>query len=735
MKLVYTTFQSNYLKKEETLMTIGNGYLGLRASQEESYRGQQRGFFAAGIYNKAASSDSSELVNLPDVVESELILDDELVELENGTIRNYQRSLDFKTGELLRSFEWQSKSGSWYLITSKRLASQVFPGVLAFEYRVKTANSAVHLAFRSGINAQMTNMGTQHLREKNVCAYSETMLAGEYETLESQVALDIAVKFSSPGSISAKNRRITYDFSKQLLPQEEFVIEKIVNVTDSQNQLMGFLSPDEFNQKNLNYRDLYQENQKYWESFWQKHRVIMESDHAFDQLSLDFSVYHLEIMTPKAPNLSVAAKGLTGEGYKGHIFWDTEIFIEPYLLHNHPELAKNMLLYRYNRLAGAQQKAKDYGYQGALFPWESALTGFEETPKYAAINIRTGKRQEIASAIAEHHISADIALSVNEYYEATRDDEFMECYGKTLIQETAAFWLSRAEQAEDQLVICDVIGPDEYTEHIDNNAYTNYLAHFNVCLAVKYSVGDRAFQQKCQEFLEKLYLPTENEDGIVPQDDTFLSKPTINLEKYRQKAGSQEILKDYSRKEVIDRQILKQADVIMLIYLFPQLFDKEIIRKNLFYYEKRTIHDSSLSKAIHAIVAARVGELEWAYAMFQDAAKIDLDENQPHSSDDGIHAASLGALWLTTAFGFGGITKQEILAIAPVLPKQVKRLAFSFNWQQQLLRIEIDHDQVQISSDGSASIQLDVYGKRYNLKNELVIAAKVGDADENFNHA
>lgn len=726
MKLVYTTFQSDFLNKEETLMTIGNGYLGLRASQEESYRGQQRGLFAAGIYDRAAGTESAEIVNLPDVVETELLLNGELVDLANGTIKDYQRSLDLTTGELTRVFEWQSQSGSWYQITSKRCASQNSPGILAFEYRITAKEASALVEFRSGINAQVTNMGTQHLREKNVRSYSETMILGEYETLESQIAVDVAMRFSQPGAISAKNRRITFDHSQRLAAGETFVMEKLVSISDSQNQEIAFLTPAEFSEAALSYQSIHQENQTYWRNFWQQHRVIMETDSAFDQLALDFACYHLEIMTPKTPDLSIAAKGLTGEGYKGHIFWDTEIFIEPYLLHNHPELAKNMLAYRYARLAGAKKKAKDYGYQGALFPWESAASGFEETPKYAAINIRTGKRQEIASAIAEHHISADIALSVYDYYEATGDEAFMENYGKALIQETAAFWMSRAETEGDRLVIRDVIGPDEYTEHVDNNAYTNYLAHFNVSLAVKFLVGDDAFQTQCHDFLARLYLPTANEAGIVPQDDSFLSKPTIDLEKYRQEAGTQGILKDYSRQEVIDRQILKQADLVMLIYLFPELFDDETVRKNLFYYEQRTIHDSSLSKAIHAIVAARIGELEWAYGMFQDAAKIDLDEQKPHSSDDGIHAAALGALWLAIVFGFGGITKGEGLTIDPVLPTEVKRLAFSFSWQQHLLRIEVDHHQLRISCEEPANMQLWIYGEPYTLQNELVITTKVG---------
>lgn len=233
---------------------------------------------------------------------------------------------------------------------------------------------------------------------------------------------------------------------------------------------------------------------------------------------------------------------------------------------------------------------------------------------------------------------------------SNRGSIVLETKGKTLIHETAAFWLSRAVKVDDHLEIHRVIGPDEYTEYIDNNAYTNYLAHYNVALAVKYQAGDPLFE-RMSKFLDKLYLPVPNKEQLIPQDDTYLSKPVIDLTTYKERPGSQSILLDYARSEVNELQVSKQADLVMLLYLLPEYFSQPIVSKNLHYYENKTIHDSSLSKAIHAIEACRIQEMEWAYHLFQEACLIDLGPD-PHSSDDGIHAASLGALWLAVIFGF-----------------------------------------------------------------------------------
>lgn len=718
MKIESNQFDEEMLNKEATLMTTGNGYLGVRAVHEEKYRNQDRGFFVRGIFDQTIGTEAAELVNLPDITELELRINGEVFSLNSPQITDYQRFLDLSTGELIRSVKWQDMQGDWYKIMNKRIVSQKNKEQIAFQLIVEPLNGACEISVKTGIDGQVSNGGNQHLIERDLRVYNERVLVAEYETIESHLTLGLAMRLNKVGIISAKNRKIQTSIQEVCQQNQTFIFEKVIYVYSSLENDQPFESARKAAEQNISYKIIAEETKKSWSEFWREHRVLIDSQNTFDQIALDFACYHLQIMTPDDPQFSVAAKGLTGEGYKGHVFWDTEIFILPFFLHNAPSIAKSLLKYRFFRLAGAKDKARQNNYQGALFPWESALTGYEETPKYAAINIRTGKRQIISSAVAEHHIVADIAYAVMDLYEATDDQMFMDQYGKELLKETALFWISRGVEVNGRIEIHDVIGPDEYTEHVDNNTYTNYLAAFNVRAALDQKVGDQKLQKQFKQFLEKLYLPKLNNDGLIPQDDTFLSKPVIDLSRYKEQAGNQLILTDYSRQEVIDHQILKQADLVMLFYLQPHLFDFETIKQNLYYYENRTIHDSSLSKAIHAIVATRIHEAEWAYEMFQAACRIDLND-LPHTSDEGIHGAALGAVWLATIFGFAGITKGETLEINPQLPKAWNQIQFHFYWKNENINIRLTQDTIHLSKKSKKKVPIIIEGQEYLLKQKI----------------
>lgn len=448
-----------------------------------------------------------------------------------------------------------------------------------------------------------------------------------------------------------------------------------------------------------------------WRQWWQKRRITVNGGDAHDQQALDYALYHLRIMTPAHDERSsIAAKGLTGEGYKGHVFWDTEVFLLPFHLFSDPTVARSLLRYRWHNLPGAQEKARRNGWQGALFPWESARSGEEETPEFAAINIRTGLRQKVASAQAEHHLVADIAWAVIQYWRTTRDESFIAHEGMALLLETAKFWISRAVRVNDRLEIHDVIGPDEYTEHVNNNAFTSYMAYYNVQQALniarQFGCSDDAFIHRAEMYLKELRLPEIQPDGVLPQDDLFMAKPVINLAKYKAAAGKQTILLDYSRAEVNEMQILKQADVVMLNYMLPEQFSAASCLANLQFYEPRTIHDSSLSKAIHGIVAARCGLLTQSYQFWREGTEIDLGAD-PHSCDDGIHAAATGAIWLGAIQGFAGVSVRDgELHLNPALPEQWQQLSFPLFWQGCELQVTLDAQRIAIRTSAPVSLRL-----------------------------
>lgn len=714
-------FCPHSLNKYASLMATGNGYLGIRASHEEGYTQQTRGMYLAGLYHRAGKGEINELVNLPDVIGVDIQLNGDIFSLLSGTIESWRRELDVSCGELTRTLVWRAPGGARFAIESRRFASVTQLPLVAMRLSITPLDAAATVSVSTGIDATQTNHGRQHLDETQVRVFGQHLLQGIYSTQDSRSDISVSTWCRVQGEVqscfTAKERRLLQHNTAQVAQGERLTLEKFtwIEWTSSRN-----LSLDTWARQGRRalencalqgYEALLTESAANWGDWWQRCRVEVASHDNADQRALDFALYHLRSMTPAHDERSsIGAKGMTGEGYKGHVFWDTEVFLLPFHLFTEPEVARNLLRYRWHNLPGAREKARRNGWHGALFPWESARSGEEETPEYAAINIRTGLRQKVASALAEHHLVADIAWAVVAYWQATGDDQFMAREGLTLLQETARFWMSRATDVNGRLEIHDVIGPDEYTEHVNNNVFTNYMAHYNVAQALRFSrrfgCTDEAFLHRAAHFLAHLWLPEAGEDGVLPQDDTFLSKPVIDLTTYKAKAGKQTILLDYSRAEVNEMQILKQADVVMLTYMLPERFSADVCLRNLNFYEPRTIHDSSLSKSIHGIVSARCGDAEQGYRFWREGTLIDLGDD-PHSCDDGIHAAATGAIWLGAIQGFAGLSVREgELHLNPALPDAWRQLTFPLRWQGSELRISLSRQEARISSTRPVTLWL-----------------------------
>ncbi|MEB0949766.1 glycoside hydrolase family 65 protein [Citrobacter sedlakii] len=714
-------FCPHSLNKYASLMATGNGYLGIRASHEEGYTQQTRGMYLAGLYHRAGKGEINELVNLPDVIGVDIQLNGDIFSLLSGTIESWRRELDVSCGELTRTLVWRAPGGARFAIESRRFASVTQLPLVAMQLSITPLDAAATVSVSTGIDATQTNHGRQHLDETQVRVFGQHLLQGIYSTQDGRSDISVSTWCRVQGEVqscfTAKERRLLQHNTAQVAQGERLTLEKFtwVEWTSSRNLSLDTWARQERraleNCALQGYEALLTESAANWGDWWQRCRVEVASHDNADQRALDFALYHLRSMTPAHDERSsIGAKGMTGEGYKGHVFWDTEVFLLPFHLFTEPEVARNLLRYRWHNLPGAREKARRNGWHGALFPWESARSGEEETPEYAAINIRTGLRQKVASALAEHHLVADIAWAVVAYWQATGDDQFMAREGLTLLQETARFWMSRATDVNGRLEIHDVIGPDEYTEHVNNNAFTNYMAHYNVAQALRFSrrfgCTDEAFLHRAAHFLAHLWLPEAAEDGVLPQDDTFLSKPVIDLTTYKAKAGKQSILLDYSRAEVNEMQILKQADVVMLTYMLPERFSIDVCLRNLNFYEPRTIHDSSLSKSIHGIVSARCGDAEQGYRFWREGTLIDLGDD-PHSCDDGIHAAATGAIWLGAIQGFAGLSVREgELHLNPALPDAWRQLTFPLRWQGSELRISLSRQEARISSTRPVTLWL-----------------------------
>jgi trehalose/maltose hydrolase-like predicted phosphorylase len=467
---------------------------------------------------------------------------------------------------------------------------------------------------------------------------------------------------------------------------------------------------------------------------------VVEGDREAQE-ALRFAIYHLNSSArPGDPSVSIAARGLTGDGYLGHVFWDTDLFMLPFYTFTRPATARSLLEYRFRTLPAAQQKAQRLGFRGALYAWESTDTGEEATPPYAidphgeVIAIRNGD--------LEQHVSSAVAYGTWQYWQATRDVEFLHDVGAEILLETARFWASRAQREDDGLFhIRGVIGPDEYHEAVDDNAYTNYLARWNLErgletagllskrwpgrwqeLKAKLALGELEIEDR-RNVAASLFLPLEPESGLIEQFSGYLGLEDIDMASFETRTAPMDVLLGTQRTR--RSQVIKQADVLMLMALLPEAFPQAIKERNFDYYEPRCGHGSSLSPPIHALVAAHLGRLDLAERYFHQTAAIDLSDSMGNSAA-GLHLGALGGLWQAAVFGFGGLRPhQNGLEINPRLPASWLSLRFPLRWRARRLTVEISQEhklmEVSLKQGKPMSIYADNASFRVEMGQPVVV--------------
>jgi len=757
-----TDFQPEYLGKYETIFTLSNGYMGVRAATEETYQEETRGCYIAGLFDKFPG-EVTELANIPDWLNIEMKLDGEKFDLKTGKILSYQRQLNIKDGQLIRNIEWESPKGRKTKLSFERFMSLDNIHFTALKVKIIPLNYSGDIEICSGINGQTTNSGVQHFKEGRLRFSSEGIISMTSRTQGSNIGVAVAAKhlFYLNGrtskikeEVGSQRRKIFLSSRYKIKQNEEFIFTKMVTiystrdpdfrgeekVSDKEIEKMAIDNLKKFTE--IGYNKLFNAHKKRWNQLWKQINITLNGPD-FDQLAIRFSQFHIYQMTPvHDERLSIAAKGLSGEGYKGHVFWDMEIFILPFLIYTFPEIARRLLFYRYRFLDGAREKAKENGFEGAMYPWECADTGCEVTPKWGGVDSKTGKPQRIWTGELEQHITCDIVYSIWHYFQATYDYKFMYNYGLEIMLETSRFWASRLEYSpeKDQYEINNVTGPDEYSEHINNNTFTNYMVKWQLKKVFQFSEWVKANQSEAwkkvtskikltlnelsdwKEKADKIYIGMDKASGFIHQYEGFTDKREVDLLKYKGKVGA--ITQDYNWEEITQMQVLKQSDIIMLLCLLGDDFSKETKRLNWDYYEPKTLHDSSLSQSIHAILALDIDDIEKGYEYFERSIRIDLGENLK-TSWGGLHADSLGGNWQAVVNGFGGvrITNDGKLRINPHLPKRWKNLKFKITWRGEKYSIEINKNKITFKALSSIRrpLLVEIYGKDYFLHpNEIL---------------
>jgi kojibiose phosphorylase len=725
----------------EVQLSQGNGYLGIKGTLESVPYDSSSGVFISGIYDNVGSQ-VDELVNLPNPVNFKFTVEGQKLDEVAMDIIEHKRALNMKKGLLVRKTIFHDRKKRRYEYESLRFVSMHDKNLGAMQIALTALDDDCNVDVHTNIDTSISNaaiLSEGRKKHFRVCQLGQQDNAG-YLVIET-FAKKFTVAYWSGFYYQVNGKKIYAKdnvFQLRLRKGQQVTFTKIFYIKHApyQNNINRLKASSNKAFKKFfrkNFSDILKTHIGSWQRIWKRADVVIGGTANLQQ-NLRFNIYHMIICGPSDNGFSsIGARTLSGEGYRGHIFWDSEIFLLPFYLLTFPEIAKNMLLYRYRRLDQARVLAKEAGYKGAKFPWESALEGDEQTPAWA--RDIDGKITRVHTHEFEHHITADIAYAVYKYFLATNDYAFMNKYGYEIMFETARFWASRVKynKARAAYEILNIIGPDEFHVNVNNNYFTNMMAKWNILTACKlYGTLKAKNPKACKELSRKINIKAgeisewkkiaskialkSRKDGFIEQFDGYLKLKNVRL------AGADEngipvMPKSWISKDVALSQLVKQADVLMLLYLLGDVFSINTKKVNYDFYIARTMHSSSLSAATHAAIAAEIGDMQRAYTLFNLALRADIS-NIYGNTAEGIHAASLGGTWQAVVFGFAGIgAVKGNLSINPNLPNTWNYMQLSLSWQKSLLHIKLNHTTVKIRilSPAKEKLFISVFGRRYKL--------------------
>lgn len=742
--IVQPEYNSNENSKYETIFTLANGYRGLRGSIEFSKIGC-RGNFIAGIFDKS-DTQVTEIVNCQDPLPLNLYIEDEPLDFEKCSIYDFNRTLNMEEGVLYLKARLETPKGKMIGLTSERYVSKNDVHRWGIKYTIIPLNFSGKLFIENIIDGTITNSAWD---PSNIAKHFSVMQAYDFapgialktSTLEKHIEVmesSVLIGKSEKGDC-LKSRKYNVFGEKVREFYEVFVnantkytLYKLGCTYSSRDtediecscrqNMLSFIKDGFEAEKSFHIEAM--------KKIWNTIDIRIEGD-SLAQIGIRFNLFQLSSSAYRGDErVSIAAKALHGEGYKGHVFWDTEVFMLPFFIYTMPDVAKSLLLYRYNTLKGARKNARLNGYKGAQFPWESADEGLEVTPKWGfdydgnPIRIWTGDE--------EYHINSDITFGIYEYYRATLDKEFMLNFGLEIFFDTATFWKSRVEynEPEDRYEVNKVIGPDEFHEHVNNNVYTNYLAKWSLKKALQFAMWAKkessvTFDRLCTKLglddsdfkqwdtiQQKIYIPTGKDGKLIEEFEGYFKLPDVTISQHDE--NGMPLWPELNGVRYNDTQLIKQPDVVMLMIMLGEEFDKDTKLENYKYYEARTMHKSSLSPSMYSILGLAVGDTRNSYRYFIKTIMTDLEDNQGNTAL-GFHAASAGGSWQSAIFGFGGlnIDKGMILNLNPWIPDGWKSMSFTINWQNSEIHVKITRDALAVTS--SNDIKIKVYGKDYFL--------------------
>jgi alpha,alpha-trehalose phosphorylase len=734
-------FCPEFLAQLETILSLGNGYLGMRGCLEEGGPNAENATLINGfhetrpiVYGEEAygfAKTGQTICNVTDAKIIKLFVDDEPLWLPDANLLSYDRRLNMKSGTLDRKILWETPAGKQILIASRRLVSFADRHVAAISYCVTLLNTEAFVVISSEMAANRPGARIDSDDPRQTRAFSGCVLhprasyskdrrivlchATEKSRLLMTCATESALETSCPHAYKVMH---TDDFG-----QVAFTIEARrgcpiqltkymvyhTSPTASAEELCGRAEWTLDRVATQGFQQLLAFQEQYMNDFWRRSDVRIK-DVREDrtkrttveiQAAIRFNLFHILQASARAEDTGVAAKGLTGQAYEGHYFWDTEIYLLPFLTYTSPQIAKNLLAFRYKMLPRARARARQLGHRGAMFPWRT-INGEEASAYYAA-------------GTAQYHINADIMYALRKYVQATGDERFLRDCGAEMLVETARLWLDLGFYSEakgGKFCINAVTGPDEYNTVVNNNAYTNLMARENLRYAAQTvqalrEVESDAFTvltqktslepSEVEEWLraaDKMYVPYDDKLKIIPQDDDFLEREPWDFR--NTPPDHYPLLLFYHPLNIYRKQVIKQADVVLAMFLLGDAFPPETKKRNFDFYDPLTTGDSSLSSCVEAIIAAQTGDVEKAIRYGMAALLMDLADVGGNVKD-GCHIASMGGTWMMLVYGLGGMRDDDgTLSFWPRrAPQDNAILRFPVTYRGQMLEVQIGVEKVE----------------------------------------
>jgi alpha,alpha-trehalose phosphorylase len=711
-----TELDLDVLAQSESLFALSNGHIGWRGNLDEGEPYGLPGSYLNGVYESRPlpyaeagygyPEAGQTVINVTNAKLVRLLVDDQPFDIRSGELRAHERSLDFHSGLLGRRAEWVSPGGGGVRVLSTRLVSLVQRSVAAVAYEVEPLDEPLRVVIQSEMvaNEVVPSAGG----DPRVSAVLEAPLHSESHEcsdagaallhttagsgLRVAVAMDHHIEGPSSVQVSAESfpdlGRVT--ITAALEPGERLRMVKLVaygwSADRSGPALRDQVAAALAGASQMGWGALVHEQRAYLDEFWNGADIEVDGD-AQVQQAVRFSLFHVLQAGARAEGRAIPAKGLTGPGYDGHAFWDTETFVLPVLTYTAPDTVAHALGWRHNTLPMAKERSRQLGLAGATFPWRT-ITGAECSGYWPA-------------GTAAFHVGADIADAVVRYVEVTGDELFEREVGLELLAETARLWRSLGHHdAQGRFRIDGVTGPDEYSAVADNNLYTNLMAQHNLASAAE--VAERHPKKARQlgvddgemaawrDAAKTMYIPYDDVLGVHPQAEGFTSHEVWNFA--ATSADQYPLLLHFPYFDLYRKQVVKQADLVLAMHLRGDAFTDEEKARNFAYYEALTVRDSSLSACTQAVIAAEVGHLGLAYEYLAEAALMDLDDLE-HNTRDGLHIAALAGTWLALVAGFAGLRQRGgALAFAPRLPAGITELVITLSMRQRRLRVEITPD-------------------------------------------